>query len=118
MATKKRRGTKRRAAPKRKLPKKVRYRQTGSSNKRRDKQVKAKPPGKRKSASGKVYYERRKNRSDVPGTLAGIKSAAKKMLTEQLGKKLVKQSLATRKRDRRKFGKEATAIKRQIRKFE
>lgn len=31
----------------------------------------AKAPGRRTSASGKVYYERRANRSDVPGTFAG-----------------------------------------------
>jgi hypothetical protein len=48
-------------------------RQTGSSNKKIDKQRTAKAPGKRKSATGKVYYERRKNRSDKPGSLAGIK---------------------------------------------
>jgi len=32
---------------------------------------KAKAPGKRRSASGKIYYERRANRSDVPGTMLG-----------------------------------------------
>lgn len=32
---------------------------------------KAQAPGKRKSASGRTYYERRANRSDVPGTLLG-----------------------------------------------
>lgn len=32
----------------------------------------AKAPGRRTSASGKVYYERRANRSDVPGTFAGM----------------------------------------------
>ena len=34
---------------------------------------KAKAPGRRTSASGNVYYERRANRSDVPGTFAGSK---------------------------------------------
>jgi len=33
----------------------------------------AKAPGKRKSATGRTYYERRANRSDVPGTLLGSK---------------------------------------------
>ena len=32
---------------------------------------KAKAPGKRRSASGKIYYERRANRSDIPGTMLG-----------------------------------------------
>jgi hypothetical protein len=43
--------------------------QTGTSNKARDSVRKAKAPGKRTSASGRVYSERRKNRSDVPGTM-------------------------------------------------
>jgi hypothetical protein len=34
---------------------------------------KAKAPGKRRSASGKIYYERRANRSDIPGTMLGEK---------------------------------------------
>jgi len=45
------------------------YRQIGKSNVRYDKRQKAKKPGKRKSSSGKVYYEYRKNRSDMPGRL-------------------------------------------------
>lgn len=49
-------------------------RQTGSSNKNKDEMKKAKAPGKRKSASGKTYYERRANRSDKPGSLLGILS--------------------------------------------
>lgn len=53
------------------------YRQTGKSNKARDKKIKAKPPGKRivKHPDGKttVYYERRKNRSDRPGSLTGYR---------------------------------------------
>lgn len=47
--------------------------QTGGSNKRRDKMVRAKTPGKRKSAGGSIYYERRRNRSDMPGKLLGVK---------------------------------------------
>jgi len=41
-------------------------RQTGTSNTRADRMRKAKPPRKRRSAAGNVYYEYRKNRSDVP----------------------------------------------------
>jgi len=35
---------------------------------KQDRQLKAKAPGKRKSASGKTYTERRRNRSDKKGT--------------------------------------------------
>lgn len=33
-----------------------------------DKSRSAKPPGRRRSKSGHIYYERRRNRSDMPGT--------------------------------------------------
>lgn len=49
-------------------------RQTGTSDKDRDKARKAKPPGKRKAgktAQRKYYYEYRKNRTDKPGKLTG-----------------------------------------------
>lgn len=46
--------------------------QRGCSNNAIDRKRKAKPPGKRKSASGKTYYENRQNRSDAPGRLTGI----------------------------------------------
>jgi hypothetical protein len=36
-----------------------------------DRNRKAKPPGKRVSKSGNVYYERRRDRSDKPGQLSG-----------------------------------------------
>lgn len=39
----------------------------------RDLDRKAEAPGKRKSKSGRTYYERRANRSDVPGTLLGAR---------------------------------------------
>lgn len=41
--------------------------QTGKSDKKRDAARKAMAPGKRKSATGRIYYEYRKNRSDVRG---------------------------------------------------
>jgi hypothetical protein len=56
------------AAPKKAAIKK----QTGTSNKDRDLQRVAKSPGRRKSEGGSIYYERRKNRSDAPGSLLGI----------------------------------------------
>lgn len=46
--------------------------QRGNSSRKHDVQKKAKTPGKRKSSGGKVYYERRKNRSDMPGSLTGL----------------------------------------------
>lgn len=39
--------------------------QRGKTNKRLDRKRKALKPGKRRSSRGKVYYERRKNRSDL-----------------------------------------------------
>ena len=42
--------------------------QRGKSNKRVDKRRGALPPGKRISKTGKVYWESRKNRSDIVGT--------------------------------------------------
>ena len=39
-------------------------RQTGTSHTKRDAARKAMQPGKRRSASGRVYHENRKNRSD------------------------------------------------------
>lgn len=52
--------------------KKRKIHQTGTSKKRFDVMHKALPPGKRKSKAGRVYYEYRKNRSDMPNTLTGI----------------------------------------------
>lgn len=46
-------------------------RQTGTSNTKKDVLRTAKLPGKRLSAEGNVYYERRRNRSDKAGSLAG-----------------------------------------------
>ena len=41
--------------------------QTGTSNKKRDEERKAEPSGKRASSKGNIYYEYRKNRSDMKG---------------------------------------------------
>jgi hypothetical protein len=48
-------------------------RQTGTSKLKRDLNKRALAPGRRVSKAGNVYYERRKNRSDKPGQLAGEK---------------------------------------------
>jgi hypothetical protein len=58
--------------------------QTGTSNKAKDLQRKAKAPGKRTSAKGKVYTETRKNRSDKPGTLLGQKNTIDRNLVEEV----------------------------------
>jgi len=49
-------------------------RQTGVTNKYVDIKRKAKAPGKRTSASGKTYTERRANRSDKPGQMLGAQN--------------------------------------------
>ena len=46
----------------------VRY-QRGRSNIAVDRKFKALPPGKRRSRRGRIYWETRKNRSDMPGRL-------------------------------------------------
>lgn len=51
--------------------------QRGKSNTLRDQMYKAKAPGKRKSKTGKTYYESRKNRSDAPGQLTGTNKSHK-----------------------------------------
>jgi hypothetical protein len=47
---------------------KGKYEQIGSSTLFLDLRFSAEKPGKRISRTGKVYYERRKNRSDKPGS--------------------------------------------------
>ena len=58
--------------------------QTGTSNKAKDLQRKAKAPGKRTSAKGKVYTETRKNRTDKPGTMLGQKNTIDRYLVEEV----------------------------------
>ena len=41
--------------------------QTGRTSKKADSPRRALPPGKRRSKYGSIYYEYRKNRSDMPG---------------------------------------------------
>src|SRR5688572_14333875 len=69
--------------------------QRGKSNLKRDKERTAKAPGKRTVKHGKkkttVYYETRKNRTDKPGSLTGIRSQVK----DKLSKALLDYELAT-----------------------
>ena len=48
---------------------KVSDKQIGTTIKKIDKMRKALKPGKRISKSGNIYYERRKNRSDLEGNI-------------------------------------------------
>lgn len=112
------------AAKKRKPVKRAASRQTGSSNKAADRKRVARPPGARKPAGSKVvtYYERRKNRSDVPGTLTGVSAASltselKKRLLDKESALVLRKYRATRKTDKRKIQKELTAVKAQQRKL-
>ena len=96
--------------------------QTGSSNKKIDRSKKAAKPGKRKSASGKVYYERRKNRSDVPGTLTGVSEAKmigaiRARVEEKMGKAYVARDNAKLKRDKKTYQKVITECKVKLRKL-
>jgi hypothetical protein len=110
------------AAPKKKAARRKVNRQTGSSNLAVDKKLPARKPGKRLSKSGKVYYERRKNRSDVPGKLAGVPaSSLKRALSEQikskLGKEHVKKDMATTKTAKKKHQKIISSLKCDLRKL-
>lgn len=58
--------------------------QTGTSNAAKDRMRKAKAPGKRTSAKGKVYTETRKNRTDKPGSLLGQKNTIDRNLVEEV----------------------------------
>ena len=49
----------------------IKNRQTGQSETYYDEMKKALPPGKRQSATGRTYYEYRRNRTDAPGKLTG-----------------------------------------------
>lgn len=57
--------------------------QRGGSSLKLDLMRKAKAPGKRTSATGAKYYESRRNRSDAPGSMAGIGA-----INTDLGRKL------------------------------
>jgi len=99
-------------------------RQTGTSNRTADKKIKAKPPGKRvvKHPGGKssVYYERRKNRSDVPGTVTGVgdaKALIRRSLKRKLSNQLLMWALATNKSNRRRIAKQVRETKAELKKY-
>lgn len=57
-------------------------RQTGSSNMARDRKLKALAPGKRRSKKGNIYYENRRNRSDVKGRDTPIRLKKRKVASQ------------------------------------
>ena len=96
--------------------------QRGTSNEEIDRARKAKPPGYRKSASRKKYFESRKNRSDAPGKLTGVsltslKAEARRKINEKIDKLVVKKFRETKKRVRAKIQKEISAAKAELKKF-
>lgn len=107
------------------------YRQTGSSDTKRDAERSARKPGKRKSAQGNTYYEYRKNRSDVPGKLTGapnkdkllqitdasLKKVLRDRMLTKLGALLLKRDITTSRRDKRKLSKEISIIRAEIKKL-
>lgn len=100
------------------------FRQTGTSSKKHDEQRTARPPGARIPAGGKkvTYYERRKNRSDKPGSLTGVsastlRSELKGRLNSDIDKLVVRKFRATGKRDKKKIQKSITEKKAQLRRL-
>lgn len=65
-------------------------RQTGTSNMRRDLKRKAIAPGKRISKNGNIYYENRKNRSDVRG-----RDTPRRMFKRKLLPRITKRTTKT-----------------------
>lgn len=109
------------AAPKKTVRRKSIY-QTGSSNKSFDSARKAKPPGKRLSKSGKVYYEHRKNRSDMPGSLTGISQAKligeiKQRVEGTMGRAYVNLSNAKKAAEKKAYKKIISECKIKLRKL-
>jgi len=97
-------------------------RQTGSSVKHYDEMKNALPPGKRKSATDKIYYERRKNRSDKPGSLTGVGEAKlmselKKKIGQDLGTAYVLRDFAKTKKMKNAYNKKITILRAKLRKL-
>lgn len=110
---------------KKKIPiKKIekKYHQTGSSSKYYDEAKKAKLPGKRKSASRKIYFENRKNRSDMPNSLTGISQAKlmgeiRQRVEGTMGKAYVDLNKATKAAEKKALKKIISECKIKLRKL-
>lgn len=97
--------------------------QTGKSVKKNDEDRKAKKPGVRKSASGKRYTERRKNRSDLPGKLSGITtgSLSRELINrkrDQLARALLQKETATTRKSFKNASNRVTELKAALRKLQ
>jgi hypothetical protein len=118
MAKARAKAAKTKKAPAKKVAaKKAKVYQTGGSVSSYDKKKKAKGPGKRVSVSGGVYYERRKNRSDMPGSILGIGALKKSAIsdcTAKLGTLHAKKLMEPTKRGKAKLQKEITAVNKKI----
>lgn len=98
------------------------YRQTGSSDKAADRKRTALAPGKRKSRSGVTYYERRKNRSDMPGKLTGfsnqgLKSELTKRIKDKLALALLRRDMALSKRVRKMWAEKVRGYKAELKRI-
>jgi hypothetical protein len=83
-----------------------------SGHKKRTTKRRAKPSQAKRTVSPAPPRAQFENES-----ISSLKSRAKKILKDQLGRKLAQKSLATGKRVKKKLGKEASAIRAQIIKF-
>jgi hypothetical protein len=107
------------------VKKKSANRQTGTSNKQYDVKRSARPPGARipRGGSKVTYYERRKNRSDKPGTVTGTKTVSQlkammlAKLKEDMGKQLLKKECATSAKAFRSAGQKIIELRKQINKI-
>jgi len=70
-------------------------RQTGSSDMSRDRKRKALAPGKRRSKKGNIYYENRRNRSDVKGRDTPTMGKKKRVVKKTVKSKLVLRKSVT-----------------------
>jgi hypothetical protein len=102
------------------VKKKRKVYQTGSSSKHYDQMKTAKAPGKRKSKSGRIYTERRKNRSDLPGKLTGIgaiKSKLRNHYEQQLAGGLLAREKATTLKQHKAAMNKIGAARKQLKAF-
>jgi hypothetical protein len=86
-------------------------RQTGTSDSARDKKRKALGPGKRRSKNGTIYYENRKNRSDVKGRDTPTKTKKRKVVRKVTIKR-TPQKLAQVRRSVKKLDKKLVSLRR------
>jgi hypothetical protein len=93
----------------------MKYRLTGNSNESIDEKRKARSPGKRKSASGKVYYERRMNRADVnKKTMLGGKMTASDIKAKEFKMHLTQLNKVANEIIKARGTKEIPALRKQL----